>query len=339
MANSQPRLWRKGTLCGAFLGAAMAMTSCAHQPSQTGSPLPPTGRDPNALVTGEENMKDAIRFSEIDRRGDPRIKRIIARLRQSTLGEEMYQYAVDKNLSFQWETGVTTRKGAYYFNNNRIHVDVNHTDDGVISTLSHEIRHSWHDNTLNIPSWKLDPIGKWQAWQFMEADSCAFNAHFNAEYQRETGHTLVSRSTFSASVTNSYAKKDPQTRNYMKDALEPCFALVVQYYQDEHLEVLRTHQKGYTESFNRAAQSGRYNHALRSYFNPATPDEKAALFTRFMNLTLDPQKALPASSRPQDVLQWVGQHSSYKAPKDEAELNAMQLEFQRMRARIVQELR
>jgi len=291
------------------------------------------------VITGEENMKDAIRFRDIDRRGDPRIKRIIARMRQSTLGEEMYQYAVDKNLSFQWETGVATRKGAYYFDKNRIHVDVNHTDDGIISTLSHEIRHSWHDNTLNIASWKLDPIGKWQAWQFMEADSCAFNAHFVAEYQRETGQTLVSGATFSASVTNSYAKKDPQARDYAKDALAPCFALVVKYYQDEHLNVLQAHQKNYTATFNRASQSGGYKQAFRSYFNPATPDEKTALFARFMNLTLDPQKAIPAASRPRDFLQWVERQSAYKEPKDEAVINALQAEFQRMREHIVHELK
>lgn len=338
MANSHPPLLRKETLCGAFISAAMMVIGCAHQP-QPGSPLPPPDRDPNTLVTGQENMNDAIRFSQISRKGDPRIKRIIARLRQSTLGEEMYQYAVDKNLTFQWESGNKTRKGAYYFDKNRIVVDINHTDDGVISTLSHEIRHSWHDNTLDISSWKLDPVGKWQAWQFMEADSCAFNTYFVAEYQRETNHTLVSGSTFSREVTNSYAKKDPQLRDYMMDALEPCFALVVRYYQDEHLEVLRAYQKRYTGTFNHAAESGRYKHAFQSDFSPVTPDEKETLFSRFMNLTLDPGKAMPPASRPQDLLQWIGRQSGYKEPKDGTEMNAMQADFQRMRTLIIQELR
>ncbi len=338
MAKSHAPLFRSKTLCGAFLSAAMALAGCANSPPPPPGPVNPAQPrlDP-VTVPNTARSFESIPFREIDHRGDPRLKGIIAKLRQSPLGEEMYQYAVGKDLEFQWEFGRKDRKGAYYFSEKRIAVDVIHTDDGVLTTLAHEIRHAYQDNTMNIASWKLDPQGKWQAWQFMEADSCAFSTYFIAEHQRTTGQSLNLDAAFNSDVTKNYTKKDAGTQDYVKDALEPCFALVVKYYRSEHLGVLHDYQKRYRDSFNDAVASGDYKRALDYNFTPSTPEYKTALFLQFMNLTLSPKNALPQTN-PSDFMKWMEQQSSYKVPEDEAEISSIQNEFYDMRQRIMNNL-
>lgn len=333
MAKSHAPLFRSKTLCGAFLSAAMALTGCAHQPEQA-APASPTASTPDAEVT--QYSVEAIPFSQIERRGDPRIKGILARFRQSPLGEEMYQYAVDNDITFQWEYGRKDRKGAYYFANKKIVIDIIHSDDGVLTTLAHEIRHAFQDNTLKIAYWNLDPRGKWQAWQFMEADSCAFSTYYIAEHQRATNQTLRLDSSFNSDVTKSYMQKDAAGRSYVKDALEPCFKLVVKYYQKEHMSVLRDYQTTYRSTFNSAVSSGSYSAALASGFNPASGENKKSLFLRFMNLSFKPDGAQPPDT-PADFMDWLEQQSAYKAPADEEEIAAMQAEYDSMRQRMQQQ--
>ena len=362
MAKSHLGTAHSKKLCGIFLTSVMMLGGCSTtqprgdtpppepeptpHPTHTPVPTPPPPPPPalydttKIQVTGEEEYQTPVLFSRLEKDGDPRIRRIIARLRMSSVGEEMYQYAARNNIQFLWETGEATRKGAYYYNHRRIVVDSWHSDDGVLSTLSHEIRHAWQHKTLNVTQWVLEPADHWRMSQMIEADSCAFNAHFVANYKDETGYMLNLRNSFSRRVSEDYTNKPAAERNYMQDALEPCLKTVLRPYSNLHMKNLRAHVSRNTQSFNEAATSRAYKIIYRSGFNTLDTNRKSALFMRFINDTLDSKTILPDATEmtAESFLKWVEERTPFRTPEDEQEVQQMEQDFRVMRQKLINAL-
>ncbi|MBI2234744.1 MAG: hypothetical protein HYU57_07175, partial [Micavibrio aeruginosavorus] len=149
------------TLGAIFMAAAQFLSSCTP-------------------VTGEENLTGSTPLAQIQEQGDARLKRIVARLRSSTLGEQLYAYAVQGNTRIQWITK-GNKAGAYSADNKLIELKVSMPDDALILTLAHELRHHWQFTALKLRTWINSPIQQWQLMRFVEADACAFTAHFSAQ--------------------------------------------------------------------------------------------------------------------------------------------------------------
>lgn len=64
------------------------------------------------------------------------------------------------------------------------------SDDMLMLTLAHEIRHSWHKREIKAGDLKLDPKRAWINDRVQEADCFAFEVHFGYEYEKATGKTL-----------------------------------------------------------------------------------------------------------------------------------------------------
>lgn len=344
MAQSHQGALYNKALCSIFLSSVMVLAGCSNRQPASESP-PPLEPDATyditqALKTGEENFDTAISFKNIQRDGDLRIRRIIARMRMSSVGEEMFQFAVKNDIEFQWEEGVKTRKGAYHYGINRITVDALHSDDGVLSTLSHEIRHAWQDKILDVTRWVLEPADHWRASQMIEADSCAYNAHFVANYNDETLYMLDLKNSFSQKVTRGYAEKPASERNYMDDGLDPCLNIVLRPYSTLHMSNLREYLSRNTMSFNEAATSRTYKMVYKSGFETLDIHRKSALFMRFVNNTLDSETILPEAKQmtAENFLGWIKERTPFRTPEDEEEVMMMENDFRAVRQKLINAL-
>ncbi len=344
MAQSHPSAFQNVALRNIFFSSVIAMAGCS---SAQHIPESPPLREPDAtydttqtLKTGEENLDTPVSFKKIHKDGDSRIRRIITRMRMSSVGEEMYQFAVKNDLEFQWEEGVASRKGAYHYGVHRITVDAMHSDDGVLSTMSHEIRHAWQDKVLNVSNWILEPADHWRASQMIEADSCAYNAHFVANYKDETGYMLDLKNSFSQKISRAYTEKPTVERSYMDDGLNPCLDIVLRPYSLLHMSNLREYLSRNTMSFNEAATSRTYKMVYKSGFETLDINRKSDLFMRFINNTLDDETILPEAKQmtAQNFLNWVQERTPYRTPEDEDEVRMMEQDFRAMRQKLINAL-
>ncbi|MGZ9096918.1 MAG: DUF6782 family putative metallopeptidase [Micavibrio sp.] len=346
MAKSHAPLFRSKTLCGAFLSAAMALTGCAHSPppppDQNNAEMATSSLD-DKFLTGEELLDHPVRINDISKDGDPRMQRLIVELQRSSLGRELYQYMLDEKLSLQWGTGDDKHAGIYYHDKDLIGLDARHPDDGLLSILVHEIRHAWQYRKLGVIDWTLSPKDRWQASRLVEADSCAFSVHFAAVHEKETGHLLDSSHNFNRLLTESYMYTPSDQRNYITGAVEPCFERISNFYDKLHMEIVSVY-------FNRSAQAHadaiqtnsarKYRRTFQSSFDTPDTSKKAALFSSFLTLTLDPKTGMAPQIKtlsPEDFLLWLERQTPVNDPAHITEINRMQSEFDAMQKQLLQD--
>lgn len=308
------------TLGAVFLAAAQLLSGCTP-------------------VTGEENLTAATPLAQIQEHGDARLNRIVARLRSSTLGEQLYTYAVQENTRIQWITE-GNKAGAYSVPDKLIELKVSMPDEALILTLAHELRHHWQFTALKPRTWINSPLQQWQLRRFVEADACAFTAHFSAQYKNETGNALKSGGQYGGQIAKNYTDQPESKRNYLRDAVVPCFQELVSYHDSygvSHYESAEIQIKIARLAHEKAELEGNYQEIFNKYMN--VPDDKGlkAQFSQFLTLDLDPSHTIPEvkAASPEEFIQWVtNQTPSWHA----TELNAMQREFYRLRDDFLQKM-
>jgi hypothetical protein len=361
MALSHLNTRRGKMLCGLFFGSTMALygLTTAHANDDHPEHNDHPGHDDHAHsliaeeaiistieniqpVTGEERLNVAIPFADLPTHGDPRIKSLIAAFQRTALGREMYNYAVAEGTSLQWEADDDKRVGAYFHNKNLITLDARSSNDSIMLTLAHEIRHAWQFRTLDVTAWALSPKDRWSASRLIEADSCAFTAHYVADYHKETGIMLNAQKSYNRFLIEDYVKKPERQRDYIKDAFEPCFRKVEDYYNDLHVDAVKHYFNQNRAVYYRVENSNslkNLTNAFDSGFNMPPNNERARLFKGFFTLsvTKDGGTPVPQISRLDTLafLDWIAKQTPFTRPEDDVEVARMSAEFYAMRLQLL----
>lgn len=298
MALSHLKTHHGKVLCGLFLGSAMALSG--PSPATTDEDHGHDDDHAHSLiveeaiinsvenqnpVTGEEMLDATIPFAELPTRGDARIQRLVAALRSTPLGREMFDYAAEQGTSMRWEADDDKRVGAFFHAQNLIAIDARANDDAIMLTLAHEIRHAWQFRTLDVTAWALSPKDRWSASRLIEADSCAFTAHYVADYHKQTGVKLSAKNSFNRFVIEEYVDKEEGSRDYIKDAFEPCFRRVEAYYNDLHVQTVAYYYNQNRIAFERDENSSRRK-KLSSGFDIPSSVERSVLYKGFFTQSI-----------------------------------------------------
>lgn len=308
------------TLAAVFLAAAQLLSGCT----------------PN---TGEENLTGSTPLAQIQEQGDARLNRIVARLRRSTLGEQLYAYAIQTNTHIQW-VSEGDAAGSYRPSDQLIELKVSLPDESLVLTLAHELRHHWQFAALNANTWNKSPVQRWQFQRFVEAEACAFTANFSAQYKNETGNTLHSgNQQYGGQIADHYTGQPESKRNYLRDAITPCFQELVSYqgYNASHYKIAKLQMELARAVHAEVKFKGNYQELFNKYMN--VPDDKGlkTQFSQFLTLDLDPAHTIPEveAASPEEFVQWMAsQMPSWHA----AQLNEMENEFYRLRDNFLQEM-
>ncbi|MGZ9096920.1 MAG: DUF6782 family putative metallopeptidase [Micavibrio sp.] len=310
-------------LGAAFLAAAQLLSGC----------------NPVSPVTGEENLSGPVPFDKIQEQGDPRLKKIVAHLRKSTLGEQLYVYATKTGMQIEWKDKNDGTPGSYLLSKKIVTLYTGVPDANLTPVLAHELRHHWQNIEIDPNAWINGPVQQWQKARFIEADACAFTANFIAEYKDETGITLDLKYTYGTQASRNYVRLPKSERNYLRHAVNPCFTEIADYdsYEENHLEqaILRYNMTKLVHE--KALLTGEYQETYNQYLN--IPDDRGlkAQFSKFITPGLDPDRVIPEirAATPEEFAQWMYRMT----PSRNAELiNAMQNHFEAMRQNIFQNI-
>lgn len=347
-------------LCGLFLGSAMALCghAAAHDAAHSNDDQPRnddhnhtslideaviTTIESMQPVTGEENLNVVMPFADIPTMGDARIKRLIETLRSTPIGREMYDYAAGQGTAIQWEVENDKRVGSFIHDKNVITLEARASDDAITLTLVHEIRHAWQFRTLNVNDWELSPRDRWNAARLIETDSCAYTVHFVADYNKQTGKTLDAKLNYNRLIVEEYREKPEDQRDYIKDAVEPCFRKVESYYNDMHLQMVTHYFKQNQIVYDRVENSNnrrKLNNAYDRGFDTPSNEGRATLFKKFfiMSVTKDDNAApMPQIDAMESslFLDWITAQAPVTRTEDNAEIARMDAEFYAMRLNLL----
>lgn len=84
--------------------------------------------------------------------------------------------------------------GGYTNHDKTIRIDPHDSNNGLVMTLVHELRHAWQDKHVNYAALEralIHPEKQMILERFLEADAYAFESHFALDYERETGKRLI----------------------------------------------------------------------------------------------------------------------------------------------------
>lgn len=162
------------------------------------------------------------------------------------------------------------------------------SDDMLMLTLAHEIRHSWHKRVVKVRDLHLDPKRQWISDRVQEADCFAYEVHFGYEYEHATGKSLdpdARRGGYGALATY-YAK--------LRDsgmAAPDAYRLLLEK------AFVHTHGLKYDEDFLKS-QLDRWNSVVekpvmgilyaKDWDDPTTDADFAAAMRRVTTVGLDP---------------------------------------------------
>lgn len=139
-----------------------------------------------------------------------RLDTIKAKIALTPTGQALVDYAARENIRIEMSDSKAMDddpkdnifiKGLNYGHLIRLNGDIA-SDDAIMLTLAHEIRHSWHDRTVKSDDLQLEPRREWLKRRIQEADCFAYEIHFAYEYEKATGKKLA----IGNRVTNDYAK-------------------------------------------------------------------------------------------------------------------------------------
>jgi len=209
------------SLAAAFTLAAGATPALA----QDAPPQPPTTEivPPTVQVMPPKAAKSAAPVVDSAyATSDARLHVIEANMRKTPLGQALLQFAADQHIRIVMSNSKEmdpnpndnlTYKGRNYSTRILLNGDVS-SDDEIMITLAHEIRHSWHERQLHTNRMALDPQREWVKRRIQEADCFAFEIHFAYEYEKATGKTLNLGSRKNCDRRGGYACL---LENYTKD--------------------------------------------------------------------------------------------------------------------------
>ncbi len=127
-----------------------------------------------------------------------RLEKIKTAIELSETGRALLDFAATENIRLEMSNSKTmddnpkdsiTIKGRNYSTLIQLNGDIS-SDDDIMITLAHELRHSWHERTLKNDDLALTPRNEWLKRRIQEADCFAFEIHFAYEYEKATGKRL-----------------------------------------------------------------------------------------------------------------------------------------------------
>lgn len=139
-----------------------------------------------------------------------RLDTIKTKIALTPTGQALLDYAARENIRIEMSDSKTMDddpkdnifiKGLNYGHLIRLNGDIA-SDDAIMLTLAHEIRHSWHERTVKSDDLQLEPRREWLKRRIQEADCFAYEIHFAYEYEKATGKKLA----IGNRATNDYAK-------------------------------------------------------------------------------------------------------------------------------------
>ncbi|QQG35932.1 MAG: hypothetical protein HYS17_10585 [Micavibrio aeruginosavorus] len=300
---------------------------------------------PPEYATGEENLDAILPYSQIETAGDPRIKRVMRLMRRTPTGEYLYQYAAGQDFRFAWNTEIDDGNGSYKDGLIKESPRLE-SDQSLALTGVHEIRHGWQMRLLQRMPYKTDPITEWQLSIVIEADSCAYTAHYAAEYKDITGVDLTKNfSGYGAKTAKTYVRTPEIQRDFFLHAVLPCFEEIKNYPSYDKLAKKRaaivTNMVDIVAaiSLNRImiAENGGSPYDpgfFRKDIASPSAKEKAALFSQFFSLDMGGGKPLPRlqnlSQNPDEFLTWLDR-TTLKDTFDLAVVHLQQQHYYRVR--------
>ena len=193
------RKMKKGVL-GLSAAAAMAFgaAGCAT-PSWAGESLvaAPT---PVVLTQPQATPPAAPKAAahEMTAAEQARLDTLLAKMRKVELGREVLDYATAQGLTITMSDSKTMDddpndgiiiRGTFSGKTITLNADEKN-DEELMLTLAHEVRHSWHKNTLHTNTLHTPPKKEWMMDRIQEADCFAFEIHFGYEYEKATGKKI-----------------------------------------------------------------------------------------------------------------------------------------------------
>lgn len=296
-------------------------------------------------ATGEENLDAILPYSQLETAGDPRIKRVNRLMRKTPLGEYLHQYAAAQGFRFAWNAETESENGSYKDGLIKKSPRLE-SDQSLVLTGVHEIRHGWHMRLLQGVHHKTDPVTEWQLSMVMEVDSCAYTAHYAAEYKDITGVDLTRKfSGYGAKTAKAYAEQPQIQRDFFLHAVLPCFEEIKEYPSyDKRAKKLATVVTDMADvvaaiSLNRImiAENGGslYDPGFfRQDITPPSTKEKAAMFSQFFSLDMKEGQPLPRlqslGQNPDEFMTWLDR-TTLKDTFDLTVLHLQQQHYYRIR--------
>lgn len=166
----------------------------------------PASALPEAATTTQTADTAKVKYAV----SEARLDTIKAKIAMTPTGQALLDYAARENIRIEMSDSKTMDddpkdnifiKGLNYGHLIRLNGDIA-SDDAIMLTLAHEIRHSWHDRTVKSDDMPLEPRREWLKRRIQEADCFAYEIHFAYEYEKATGKKL----NIGNRATNDYAK-------------------------------------------------------------------------------------------------------------------------------------
>ncbi|TAL37290.1 MAG: hypothetical protein EPN97_05535 [Alphaproteobacteria bacterium] len=185
--NKSARVLKKGLMTG-ILALSLSAGFTAAAQAETRDNRPPVA----AMSKAEKQQKKDYAFSQ------ERLDKIEARMKQTELGRALLQFAEDQNIAISMSNSKVIdsdpkdrlfTKGRNYSTYIRLNGEMK-SDDEIMMTLAHELRHSWHERVVKSGEMDLDPRRHWLMRRIQEADAFSFEVHFGYEYEKATGKRL-----------------------------------------------------------------------------------------------------------------------------------------------------
>lgn len=188
--NKSARSAKKVLLTGILaLSLSGGFTAVAH--AETRDTRPPAAAT-SAMSKAEKQQKKDYAFSQ------ERLDKIENNMRRTDLGRALLQFAEDQHIRISMSNSKTIdsdpkdnlfTKGRNYSTYILLNGETR-SDDEIMMTLAHELRHSWHERTVKSGEMELDPRRHWLMRRIQEADAFSFEVHFGYEYEKATGKQL-----------------------------------------------------------------------------------------------------------------------------------------------------
>ena len=189
--NKAQRRLRQGLCTLAAAGALTLGFNTAAQAQSVDTKPPAT-----AVVTAPD--KHAAEVKADYAFSNDRLVAIETRMRKTGLGRELLDFAAAYGVQISMSNSKVMDdnpqdgfivKGTY--GGKQIHLNGEEkSDDEILLTLVHELRHAWHHFVIHENAMRLDPTHMLTKDRLLEADVFAFEIHFAYEYEKATGVRL-----------------------------------------------------------------------------------------------------------------------------------------------------
>jgi hypothetical protein len=185
--NTSARTARR-ILATGILALSLTAGFTAAAQAETRDNRPPAA----AMSKAEKQQKKDYAFSQ------ERLDKIKERMRVTDLGRALLQFAEDENIRISLSNSKVIdsdpkdnlfTKGRNYSTYILVNGEIK-SDDEIMMTLAHELRHSWHQRVVKSGEMELDPRRHWLMRRIQEADAFSFEVHFGYEYEKATGKQL-----------------------------------------------------------------------------------------------------------------------------------------------------